>query len=172
MYCQWMYMGKYFPRRRLFRFHVILSHLLFLLFECGSQTLPKRVTHHWHLLVWKKRKLRQRSSDSGCRQQPLHLCLSAAALFRCSSNTVSGEQPLRLTHTDGWPTFPPPSLQCQPTSLPPAQGWATERTSWLCFALAWDTRTHSPTRFFEESVFLMCTNAKCFVIHISERQLN
>lgn len=69
----------------------------------------------------------------------------------------------------------------QPTSPPPVQSWATERTSWLLLFLSqghlgfrhvWYTRTRSPTRFFEESVFLMCTNAKCFVTHVSERQLN
>lgn len=117
MYCQQMYMGKYFPRRRLFRFHVILSYLFFLLFECGSQTPPKRVTLHWHLLVWKKRKLRQRSSDSGCRQQPLHLGLSAAAFFRCSSNSVRRADP--SAHTYGMVTHLPTTLAPVPAHISP-----------------------------------------------------
>lgn len=63
------------------------SMLYSLLFSyCCSQSLPRRITHHWYLLFQKERKLRQRSSHPGCRQEPLFLSFSADRFFRCTSH--------------------------------------------------------------------------------------
>lgn len=39
---------------------------------CCSQSLPRRITHHWYSLFQKERKLRQSSSHLGCRQESFY----------------------------------------------------------------------------------------------------